>query len=132
MQFHHMASELSKRDLGNLAIESALEFERANAGEVFEKSRLAAFCEALRVSIGERDITDGSMPDYMRPGYFEPFERVYVSCNQGKIPQSAMEIRSYIREIISEIDLFRRDERMNADSVTKFVDFCLELRRSLV
>jgi hypothetical protein len=128
MHTQAMAARLSKFKVGDLALKSALQLERARAGVPYDKSQLAELAEALRVSAGEQD--DTGRVSHMRPGYFEPFERVYRSSVEAE-PQSSEEIRTFVIKAIADIDAAAHDE-INGSLVSKLVDFCLELNREFV
>lgn len=128
MQTQAMAARLSKFKVGDLALKSALQLERARAGVSYDKSQLTQLADALRISAGEPD--ESGRPSYMRPGYFEPFERVYRSSHETE-PKSSEEIRTFVIEAIAEIDAAAHDE-INVSLVSKLVNFCLELNREFV
>ncbi len=128
MQTHAMAVRLSKFKVGDLALKSALELERARAGVDYDKSQLTELADALRVSAGE-DENAGSVA-YMRPGYFEPFERVYRSSHAIE-PKSSDDIRKFVIAAIKDIDT-AANKKIDEKLLTKLVDFCLELNREFV
>lgn len=128
MHTQGMAVRLSKFKVGDLALKSALQLERARAGATFDKSPLTDLAEALRVSAGEPD--DTGRVSYMRPGYFEPFERVFRSSVEQE-PKSIDEIRHFFDEAITDINAAAEDHIGDAD-MAKLVDFCLELNREFV
>lgn len=128
MQTHAMAARLSKFTVGDLALKSALELERARAGVAYDRSQLTELADALRISAGEGDNT--SSVAHMRPGYFEPFERVYRSSHAVE-PKSSEDIRKFVINAIKNIDT-AANERIDDKLLTKLVDFCLELNREFV
>ncbi|MEG3148190.1 hypothetical protein U1839_26375 [Sphingomonas sp. RT2P30] len=128
MHTQGMAVRLSKFKVGDLALKSALQLERARTGATYDKSPLTDLAEALRVSAGEPD--DAGKISYMRPGYFEPFERVYRSSVEHE-PKSIDEIRKFFAGAIIDIDAAATDHISDAD-MAKLVDFCLELNREFV
>ncbi|HET6523187.1 hypothetical protein [Sphingopyxis sp.] len=128
MQTHAMAARLSKFKVGDLALKSALELERARAGMKYDKSQLAELAEALRVSAGEAD--GSGKVAYMRPGYFEPFERVYRSSHAAE-PKSFDDIHKFMVRAIADIDA-AASRKINETLMAKLVDFCLELNREFV
>ena len=128
MHTHAMAARLSKFKVGDLALKSALQLERARAGFPYDKSQLVELAEALRVSTGEPD--DNGKASYMRPGYFEPFERVYRSSVDAE-PKSSEDIRKFMIMAIADIDAAAHHE-VDARVMSKLVDFCLELNREFV
>lgn len=129
MQTHSMAARLSKFKVGDLALRSALELERARAGLPHDRSRLTALAEALRVSAGEQD--EATEVSYMRPGYLEPFERVYLSSHSNE-PKTSDEIVRYVAKVIGDIDAAARNEQIPEALASKLVDFCIELNREFV
>lgn len=128
MQTHGMAARLSKFKVGDLALKSALELERARAGMHYDKTQLTELADALRVSAGETD--HAGTVAYMRPGYFEPFERVYRSSNTAE-PKSSEDIRKFVIDAIRDIDAAAADP-IQPKLLSKLVDFCLELNREFV
>ncbi len=131
IQAHSMAARLSKFKVGELALKSALQLERARAGISYDKSQLSQLAEALRVSAGE--VHEEGRVAYMRPGYFEPFERVYRSSHKAD-PTSIDEIRQFVIETIESIESIDSTAGNAADSAAmkKLVDFCLQLNREFV
>lgn len=128
MHTQGMAVRLSKFKVGDLALKSALQLERARMGASYDKSPLTDLAEALRVSTGEND--DAGRIAYMRPGYFEPFERVYRSRVEQE-PKSIDEIRQFVARAITDIDAAAQDH-VSDTTMAKLVDFCLELNREFV
>ena len=128
MQMHAMAARLSKFKVGDLALKSAMQLERARVGSNYDTAPLSALATALRVSAGEPD--DSGHVAYMRPGYFEPFERVYRSSHDHE-PKSFDEIRAFVEEAIKDIDKAAED-KLKEPFIAKLVDFCLELNREFV
>jgi hypothetical protein len=128
MHTHSMAARLSKFKVGELALKSALELERARAGISYDRSQLTELAEALRVSAGQND-EKGKMA-FMRPGYFEPFERVYRSSLDAD-PKSIEDIQKFVIKTIEDIDAVAQDE-VSLETMSKLVDFCLELNREFV
>lgn len=128
MQMHSMAARLSKFKVGDLALKSALQLERARAGIPYDKSQLTELADALRASAGEPD--ESGRASYMRPGYFEPFERVYRSSVDAE-PKSSDEIRKFFIKAIADIDTAAQ-QNLNEKVLSKLVDFCLELNREFV
>ena len=128
IQMHSMAAKLSKFKVGDLAMSSALQLERARAGLNYDKSQLASLADALRLSTG--DDGGAGKVSYMRPGYFEPFERVYQSSNKTP-PKSSEEIRGFVIKSIAEIEAAVNDH-IDDDVVAKLVDFCLDLNREFI
>lgn len=129
MQVNAMAARLSKFKVGDLALKSALELERARAGISYDRTQLIALAEALRVSTGQDD-TNGKAA-YMRPGYFEPFERVYRSTEEAE-PKSTDDIQKFVTKAIEDIDNAVARDKVSDQLVSKLVDFCLELNREFV
>ena len=129
VQTHSMAARLSKFKVGDLAMKSALQLERARAGLPYDKGQLISLAEALRVSAGQED--QAGKVSYMRPGYFEPFERVYRSSHQSA-PSSTDEIRRFFIQSIADIDAAAVTDRIDEGVVRKLVDFCLELNREFI
>lgn len=82
----------------------------------------------MRVSAGEPD--DSGKLSHMRPGYFEPFERVYRSSMEAE-PRSSEDIREFVVKAITQIDAAAHED-VNASVVSKLVDFCLQLNREFV
>ena len=128
MQTHSMAARLSKFKVGELALKSALQLERARAGVSCDMTQLHQLAEALRVSAGEND--ESGKAAYMRPGYFEPFERVYRS-SVAADPTSIDDIRQFVIEAIEKIDSVTETD-VDPEVAKKLVDFCLELNREFV
>lgn len=131
MQAHSMAARLSKFKVGELALKSALQLERARAGISYDKAQLSELAEALRVSTGEPH--EAGKVAYMRPGYFEPFERVYRS-SQRTDPKSINDIRQFVIEAIESIESIDSiaQDAVDPEVTKKLVDFCLELNREFV
>lgn len=128
MHTQAMAVRLSKFKVGDLALRSALQLERARTGATYDKSPLTDLAEALRVSAGEPDNADRIA--HMRPGYFEPFERIYRS-RLDQEPTSLDEIRQFVARAIVDIDAAAQDH-VSDTAMAKLVDFCLELNREFV
>lgn len=128
MHTQGMAVRLSKFKVGDLALKSALQLERARTGASYDKSPLTDLAEALRVSAGGPDNV-GNVA-YMRPGYFEPFERVYRS-RVEKEPKSLDELRQFMASAIVNIDAAAQNHVSEAE-MAELVDFCLELNREFV
>lgn len=122
------AAGLSKFMIGDLALRSALELERALAGGSYDKDPLHSLAAALRQSSGVEDMSGGV--SHMRPGYFEPFERVYRARNTTE-PKSLKQIREFLDRAIHDIDA-AADQSLNSDLASQLVDFCLELNREFV
>lgn len=131
MQVQAMAGRLSKFTIGDLALRSALELERARAGTSYDGEKLHALAAALRASAGG-DSADQKVA-HMLPGYFTPFERVYRSRVHDE-PKSLDDIRKYLSTFIDEIDQTAtlRPKRLDESLATRLVDFCLELNREFV
>lgn len=129
MQTQAMAARLSKFKVGELALKSALELERARAGIKYDRRQLIELADALRVSAGQ-DETGGKVA-YMRPGYVEPFERVYRSTKDIE-PKSTEDIQTFVIKAIADIDIAVGEGKLNEKLVSKLVDFCLELNREFV
>lgn len=130
MQTQAMAARLSKFKVGELALKSALELERARMGASYDRLQLAELADALRVSAGASD--DSGKVAFMRPGYLEPLERVYFS-NKSSAPESAEELRHFVEEAISQIDLAASaQDSIDEKSLNRLVDLCLELNREFV
>lgn len=124
-----MAARLSKFTVGDLALRSALQLERARAGIPYDKSQLTALADALRVSTGLED--RAATVSYMRPGYFEPFERVYRSHHDSD-PKSYEDVRRYVIDTIEDIDAATERDTIGDTVASTLVDFCLELNREFV
>ena len=130
MHVQNMAARLSKFKVGELALKSALELERARAGMKYDRAQLTALAAALRVSAGEME-ADGKVA-YMRPGYFEPLERVYRSSVETE-PKSTDDIKKFVIKAIADIDnAAAAKENVSDQLVSKLVDFCLEINREFV
>jgi hypothetical protein len=128
MQTQAMAARLSKFKIGDLALRSAMELERARAGVKYDPGRLHELADALRTSAGKAD-EQGKM-SHMRPGFLEPFERVYRARNSGE-PKSYEQISEFVAKAIVEID-GAANEQIDDAIATRLVDFCLELNREFV
>jgi hypothetical protein len=85
MEAQSTLERLSKSDIGDLALDSALQLERARSGRPINTKPLHTLAAALRYSAGADD-ESGSVAA-MWPGYFDPFERLYRS-RQSAVPKS--------------------------------------------
>lgn len=128
MQTQGMAARLSKFKVGELALKSALELERARVGAPYNKLQLSELADALRVSAGGSD--DPGKLAFMRPGYLEPLERVYRSSRESA-PSSSEDLRNFVVEAIDQIDTAAHDQ-IDEGMLIKLVDLCLELNREFV
>jgi hypothetical protein len=122
------AAQLSKFMIGDLALRSALELERALAGANYDKEPLHSLAAALRQSSGAEPVSGGV--SHMRPGYFEPFQRVYRARNTAE-PKSLKQIREFLDKAIYDIDA-AADQPLDRDLASRLVDFCLEVNREFV
>ena len=116
---------LSKSEIGELALDSALELELAAAGQPFDVDPLHQLASALRQTTGSEEVP--GRVAHMRPGYFEPFERLY-RVHKAAEPKSFEQIRKFVATSIEQIDA-AASRPLEPALASKLVDFCLELDR---
>jgi len=128
METDGMGARLSKFKIGDLALQSALELERARAGEKYATAPLHDLADALRQTsmppLGNAGVSS------MRPGYFEPLERLY-RLQSSEAPSSFDEFSDFIGRAIAELDEVAADQTM-PHSLPRLVNFCIELHREFV
>lgn len=112
--------------LTNLALQSAIELERAKAGMKFDKKPLRDLANAL-VQTSRANAT-GEAFRFVEPGYYEPFERLYLS--RGDKPSNTVTgIQAFIREASERIANAAEGKRSDA---VKLIEFCLALHQELI
>ena len=120
-------ARLSKFQIGDLALRSAWELERARSDLSFDRVPLHELADALERS-AEGSASQGNVT-YMRPGYFEPLEKVYhVRRSQG--PDTPDGVMQFVKEAPSMLKLVVTDGTSGRDA--ELVDFCLELHRAFI
>jgi hypothetical protein len=112
--------------LTNLALQSAIELERAKAGMKFDKKPLRDLASAL-VQTSHAN-APGEAFRFVEPGYYEPFERLYLS-REAKPSNTVTEIQTFIREASKRIA--NAAEGKGSDAV-KLIEFCLALHQELI
>ena len=123
-----MGARLSKFKIGDLALRSALELERARAGEDYDTAPLRDLADALKQMsmplLGPTGVAS------MRPGYFEPLERLYRS-HSSEAPNSFDQISAFVGRAIAELDVVASNRKV-PDTLPRLVNFCIELHREFV
>ncbi len=123
-----MAARLSKFKIGDLALRSAFELERARGGAPHDRRALKDLADALRQSSGKEDVR--GRVAHMRPGFFEPFEQLY-RLRVSAEPESMEQIRDFVDELIDKLDAASEAQKPE-DADEKLVDLCLSLHREFV
>ncbi|MBX9647697.1 MAG: hypothetical protein K2X57_11640 [Xanthobacteraceae bacterium] len=112
--------------LTNLALQSAIELERFKAGMKFDKKPLKELADALVVT--SHADAPGEAFRFVEPGYYEPFERLYLS-REAKRSNTVTEIQAFIREASKRIA--NAAEGRGSDAA-KLIEFCLALHQELI
>lgn len=122
-----MGIRLSKFQIGDLALRSAWELERARSHLPFDNTPLRELANALERS-SEVSASQGSVT-YMRPGYFEPLERVYHVRHSNE-PDTPDGVKNFVKEATVRLKLVVSNGASERDG--ELVDFCLELHRAFI
>lgn len=117
---------LSKFKIGDLALRSAWELERARSNMEFDHTPL---CELARALEQSSDVGASQGVTYMRPGYFEPLEKVYHVSHAGQ-PESFENVKAFVKEATARLKLVVSVGASDHDD--ELVDFCLELHRAFI
>lgn len=119
---------VSKFRIGDLALDSALELERARISGQFTAGPLEALANALQQT--SFDPPPGSMVSSMRPGYFEPFDRVQRS-HSPSAQHGTEDIRALVDWAIAEL---KRVAQLNGidGQAGELVNFCVQLHQEFV
>lgn len=120
------ARALSRFDVSDLAIKSAIEFERLRAGEPFNGQAMSELADAL---------TRTSNPDsasapfrFFEIGYHKPFMRLFKD-RQTSNPGSVKEVQDYLGQMAGRLRRFLRDQ--NSENAEDLASFCLDLHHEL-
>jgi hypothetical protein len=119
---------LSKFKIGDLALRSAWELERARSRLNFNREPLRQLAEALEKS-SDVGASQGAVV-YMRPGYFEPLERVYRVRHSSE-PESLEGVQRFVQDATISLKKVVADDASSEVS-GELVDFCLELHRAFI
>lgn len=122
-----MEARLSKFKIGDLALRSAWELERARSEMRFDPVPLRELASALESS-SEIGAPQGSVT-YMRPGYFEPLEKVY-HVKHAEASDTPESVKLYVKEATARLKIVAADGASDQD--VDLVDFCLELHRAFI
>jgi hypothetical protein len=122
-----MEARLSKLKIGDLALRSAWELERARSHMTYDSAPLSELANALECS-SEVSASQGSVT-YMRPGYFEPLEKVY-HLRHADEPETLEGVKQFVSEATQRLKLVVTQGVGDKDD--ELVDFCLELHRAFV
>ena len=122
-----MSARVSKFRIGDLALRSAWELERARSDMPFDPEPLRQLAFALERS-SDIGTAQGSVT-YMRPGYFEPFEKVYHVRNSDK-PDTPEGVKQFVKDATLRLNGVAANGTSEQDD--ELVDFCLELHRAFV
>ncbi len=118
---------LSKFQIGDLALRSAWEMERARSLLPFDNTPICELANALERS-SEVNASQGGVT-YMRPGYFEPLERVY-HVRHSNDPDTPDGVKNFVKEATGYLKLVAIDGA--SDRLDELIDFCLELHRAFI
>lgn len=119
---------VSKFRIGDLALDSALELERARIGGTFTAYPLEALAEALQQT--SLDPLPGTMVSSMRPGYFEPFDRVQRT-RAPSAERSSDDIRNLVDWAVAELKRVAQTSGLD-DQAGELVNFCIQLHQEFV
>lgn len=119
---------VSKFRIGDLALDSALELERARVGGQFTAGPLVALADALEQT--SFDSTQGTAVSSMRPGYFESFDRVQ-RCRVHPTQNKADDIRALVEWAITELKRMAQTSGID-DQASELVNFCVQLHQEFV
>lgn len=122
-----IGARLSKFQIGDLALRSAWELERARSDMPFDGTPLCELAKALERS-SEVNASQGGVT-YMRPGYFEPLEKVY-HVRQADEPDTLDGVKKFVAEATARLKLVVTEGTGDRDG--ELVDFCLELHRAFI
>lgn len=118
---------VSKFRIGDLALSSALELERARMNVAFEAAPLHQLADALQqTSLA----SEPGAVARMRPGYYEPFDRLYRS-RITEAPQSLDEIRKLVDWAVDELKKVAGAEG-KGEAASDLVNFCIQLHQEFV
>lgn len=122
-----MQARYSKFRIGDLALRSAWELERARSNMAFNPAPLGDLAAALEKSSGVGTSQAGVV--YMRPGYFEPLQKVYrVSHSEG--PESLEGVKHFVEEATARLKQVVASG--TSEGSDELVEFCLELHRAFI
>ena len=119
---------VSKFRIGDLALDSARELERARINGTFTADPLEALAEALQQT--SCDPPPGAMLSSMRPGYFEPFDRVQRT-RAPSAERKTDDIRGLIDWAITELKRVAQSGGLD-DQAGELVNFCVQLHQEFV
>lgn len=119
---------LSKSEIGDLALDAAVQLQRAKSGGDLDATPLHELAAALRHSAGDDE--GFASVSQMWPGYLDPFERLYRSANSAE-PKSFKQLRDFIGTAISEIDAVGGGRPLDGGIASRLMDFCLQLNLEL-
>lgn len=122
-----MGVRLSKFKIGDLALRSAWELERARSDMEFDRTPLYELASALEQSSDIGASQGGAT--YMRPGYFEPLEKVYHVSHADE-PESFESVKKFIKEATARLKLVVTEGTSDHDD--ELVAFCLDLHRAFI
>lgn len=122
-----MQARYSKFMIGDLALRSAWELERARSNLPFNLTPLGELADALEKSSGTGISQSGVA--YMRPGYFEPLQKVYRVSHSEK-PESLEGVKQFVEEATACLKQVVAGGTGEVDD--ELVEFCLELHRAFI
>lgn len=120
-------SRLSQFMIGDLALRSAYELERALSDMEFDPDPLRELAAALDRS-SEIGHEQGDAI-YMRPGYFEPLETVYLVHHSADTDTPKL-VRAFVKDATEKL-MSIADRRSGVEDKA-LVDLCLELHRAFI
>lgn len=120
-------ARFSKFKIGDLALRSAWELERVRSHMKFDPAPLCELVDALEKSSGVGKSHAGVA--YMRPGYFEPLQKVYL-WSHSQEPESLEGVKQFVEEATARMKLVVTGTTSEVSD--ELVDFCLELHRAFI
>ncbi len=118
---------ISKFRIGDLALASALELERARTRGIFKSAPLEELAQALTQTSLKSE--PGAIAA-MRPGYFEPFDRLFRS-RETNGPDSLDQIDKLVAWAIEGLGDIARTEG-KGEKASDLLKFCLQLHQEFV
>ena len=119
---------LSKSEIGDLALDAAVQLQRAKSGGDLDARPLHELAAALRHSAGADE--GFASVSQMWPGYLDPFERLYRSAHSAE-PKSFKQLRDFIGTAIREIDAVSDGPALDGEIASRLMEFCLQLNLEL-
>lgn len=120
-------ASVSKFAFSDLALQSAIELERARAGEPFQVEPLVDLADAL--SITSRPEREGSPFRFVEPSFYEPFERLYrLERHKAETVEDIQQYVGDLAERLRAIKPGKTEER----TTRELVIVCIALHRELI